>query len=286
MNPRPGIRDSMISSSSSLYPASTSTESYPESSLLSPKEKDGEASSFTPRIVTSSDFDVDDVSYRLRLLVNNNYFLPPAHNKPSPLALSPPTPGQDQKAGKPAAPGFFDFFRMGKSKSKPTTPICQSPPALDKPPPLLRTTSDSTTAGGYVQRPQAGTQPQAPAVPSFSPAASQNRVVVLRERMDDLMAAAKQAERDIKSRGDGRKAQSLTSPKATFDDVIDPTDAVDLPPSSTAFPLLGPGEAVGADLLANQLPPSPGMWSMSSEEVSWRKAILQEAVSLSLSESP
>ncbi|KAI0090173.1 hypothetical protein BDY19DRAFT_938840 [Irpex rosettiformis] len=288
-NPQAGVRDSMISSSSSLYPASTSSGSYPESSLLSPKEKDGVSSSFAPRIVTSSDFDVDDVSYRLRLLVNNNYFLPPAHHKPSPLSLSPQTPAQDQKAAKPAAPGFFDFLRMGKSKSKPTTPICHSPPVLDNPPPLLRTTSDSTTAGGYIPRPPAMSPTQVLAGSPFSVAPSnQSRVVVLRERVDDLMAAAKQAERDIKSRGDGRKAQSVVSPKTTYDDVIDPTDAVDLPHPSMGYPLqsLGPGEAVGADLLADRLPPSPGVWSMSSEEESWRKAILHEAVSLSLNESP
>ena len=279
----------MISSSSSLYPASTSSGSIPESSLLSPRDKGGDATSFAPHIVTSSDFDVDDVSYRLKLLVNNNYFLPPAHYKPSPLSLSPQAPAQDPKAAKSTTPGFFDFFRMGKSKSKPTTPLCHSPPALDKPPPLLRTTSDSTTAGGYVPRPPAASPPQVPAASPFSPApANQNRVVVLRERMDDLMAAAKQAERDIKSRADGRKAQSLTSPKTAYDDVIDPTDAVDLPPPLITSPLenLGPGEAIGADLLADRLPPSPGVWSMSSEEESWRKAILHEAVSLSLSESP
>jgi hypothetical protein len=28
-------------------------------------------------------FYTDDVSYHLRLLLNNNYFLPPAHSKPS-----------------------------------------------------------------------------------------------------------------------------------------------------------------------------------------------------------
>ncbi|KAI0346123.1 hypothetical protein BDW22DRAFT_1481243 [Trametopsis cervina] len=297
-NPRAAVRDSLISSSSSLYPASTSSGSFPESSvLLSPNEKDDEMSSFAPRIVTSSDFDVDDVSYRLRLLVNNNYFLPPAHHKPSPLSLTPQNPVGGQKAAKPAAPGgFFDFFRMGKSKSKPTTPICMSPPALDNPPPLLRTTSDSTTAGGYVQRPNTAPATETTSGQPFSSAsANQSRVVVLRERMDDLMEAAKQAERDMKSRGDGRKAKSLTSPKPTFDDVIDPTDAVDLPMSSSAYPFpvqtsamhgLGPGESLGADLLADRLPPSPGQWSMSTEEASWRKAILHEAVSLSLSESP
>lgn len=287
-----------MSTSSSLYPPSTSSESYPESSLHSLPDKDGDISSFSPHIVTranSTDFDVDDVSYRLRLLVNNNYFLPPAHSKPSPLSLAPQTAPPIQKDLKLAGSTFLDFFRMGKSKSKPATPTPQSPPAIDQPPPLLRTTSDSTTAGGYIPRSHPTNATQAQPVQAFAPTNSnQTRVVVLRERMDDLMAAAKQAERDIKSRGDGRKAENLTSP-SNFDDIIDPTDAVDLPPPSSGYPFaiqasalhgLGPGESLGADLLADCLPPSPGMWSMSTEEESWRKAILHEAVSLSLSDSP
>lgn len=243
----------------------------------------------------SAEFDVDDVSYRLRLLVNNSYFLPPAHSKPSPLSLSPQVATSAQKDAKAAASTFLDFFRMGKSKSKPTTPVVSTPPEMDSAAPILRTTSDSTTAGGYIPRTHPSTHMPA-SQPFVMANTSQSRVVVLRERMDDLIAAAKQAERDIKSRGDGRKAKSATSPQANaFDDVIDPTDAVDLPPPSAGYPFavqtsalhgLGPGESLGADLLADRLPPSPGMWSMSSEEESWRKAILHEAVSLSLSDTP
>lgn len=148
------FRDSITSTSSSLYPRSTSTESYPESSIhpRSLRDKDEDVSSFSPRIVTQNasnpDFDVDDVSYRLRLLVNNSYFLPPAHAKPTPLSLAPPAPPPGQRASKQAAPGFLDFFRMGKSKSKPSTPSSPTVDAL--PGPVLRTTSDSTTASGYL----------------------------------------------------------------------------------------------------------------------------------------
>lgn len=295
------VRDSIASSSSSLYPQSTSTESYPESSILQSLSGQEDASSFSPRIVTpggNNDFDMDDVSYRLKLLVNNNYFLPPAHSKPSPLSLAPQVPLAAQKTTKAAAPGFLDFFRMGKSKSKPSTPVAQSPPAVDGSMPILRTTSDSTTASGYAPRSQPVTAPQASSSVPFPMSRScppPSRVVVLRERMDDLAAAAKQAERDIKLRSDPKK--SLTSPggNSFVDDVIDPTDAVDLPPPGAAYPFavqasvlhgLGPGESVGAAVLADRLPPSPGLWSMSTEEESWRKAILQEAVSLSLSDSP
>ncbi|KAL4247213.1 hypothetical protein ABKN59_007913 [Abortiporus biennis] len=302
-NRRMQFRDSVISqqssTSSSLYPQSTSTSSHAESSIepRSLKDKDEDLSSFSPRIVThsdrDSDFDVDDVSYRLRLLVNNSYFLPPAHSKPSPLSLAPPPVPSTQKANKQSAPGFLGFFGLGKSKPKsaPVTPL--NLPADPHPPPVLRTTSDSTSASGMIPRPVPQSLPQAPrhvpfTLPHTNPT---SRVVVLRERMDDLVAAAKQAEQEIKTKGGGRKSQNTPRP-ILFDDVIDPTDAVDLPPPSTEYPFavqasalhgLGIQDSVGAAVLAECLPPSPGMWSMSTEEDSWRKALLQDAVSHSLS---
>ncbi|KAF7796629.1 hypothetical protein EIP86_007811 [Pleurotus ostreatoroseus] len=298
------LRDSMVSTSSSLYPQSTSTESYPESSIhpRSFDGKDGDDSSFSPRIVTQGshppEFDVDDVSYRLRLLVNNSYFLPPAHSKPSPLSLAPPNPpSTNQRMSKQVAPALLDFFRMGKSKSKPVTPAVQSPTTETPPGPILRTTSDSTTASGYLPKPKPTSAPQTPAhAPYPVQSTPGSRVVVLRERMDDLIQAAKQSERDIKLRTDGRNARSHTTHANSFvDDVIDPTDAVDLPPPSAGYPFavqasamhgLGPQESLGAAILADRLPPSsPGMWSSSSDDT-WRKAILHEAVSLSLNESP
>lgn len=115
-------------------------------------------------------------------------------------------------------------------------------------------------------------------------------MVVLREQVHDLAAAARQAEREIKAR------KSLQAPRNDFiDDVIDPTDAVDLPPSAngslfavqaSALNGLGVGDSVGAAVLADRLPPSPGMWSMSTEEDSWRKALLAEAVHHSLNNTP
>ena len=298
------IRDSITSNSSSLYPASTSSESYPESSIHphSLKDKDDDVSSFSPRVVTHHaslpEFNVDDVSYRLRLLVNNSYFLPPAHSKPTPLSLAPPNPPPaSQRQTKQTTPSFLDFFRVGKSKSKPTSPSAPNPAIPDPlPGPVLRTTSDSTTASGYLPRAATAHQPAIP--PSFSTQPSSgSRVVVLRESLTDLKEAAKQAEREIKLRGEGRKAKSQATPRVDdlVDDVIDPTDVVDLPPPSSTYPFavqasalhgLGPQESLGAAVLADFLPPSPGMWSMSTEEDTWRKAILHEAVSLSLSESP
>ena len=103
------FRDSLISNStatsSSIYPNSTSTSSHSaaESSIFPPSFGDyQDASSFTPRIVGQDrekgemEFDIDDVQYRLKLLVKNSYFLPPAHSKPTPVSLAPPpAPSKD-----------------------------------------------------------------------------------------------------------------------------------------------------------------------------------------------
>ncbi|KAH9850249.1 hypothetical protein C2E23DRAFT_735284 [Lenzites betulinus] len=293
---RANFRDSMVSAtSSSVYPASTSVGSRTESSLPYTEDQD-EADMSYPNIVSpeqSEEFDPDDVSYRLRLLLNNSYFLPPAHAKPTPMALPPSTQDAAQKS-KPAGSGFLDFFRIGKSKSKPSSPLPTSPPALDSNGPILRTTSDSPSASGLLSRAQAQI-PQPPAVqPTGPPPAS--RVVVLRERMDDLATAAKEAEKEIRNR-DGRKPKTPTAAQNRFlDDIIDPTDAVDLPPptadalfaaQASAMFGLGPQDSVGAAVLADRLvPSSPGFWSISSGEDTWRKELLREAVSLSLGNTP
>lgn len=292
------VRDSVLtqhsSTSSSVYPASTSAGTRTETESSMPyTDRDDEADMSYPEIVTPDhpDFDPDDVSNRLRLLLNNSYFLPPAHAKPTPLALSP---NESSKKSKPANAGFLDFFRLGKSKSKPTSPVPGSPPALDHTGPILRTTSDTPTASGLLLRPQQAALP--PPVIPLPPPPPASRVVVLRERMGDLATAAKEAEKELR-RADQRKAKSQTTPRDRFlDDIIDPTDAVDLPPpsadsifavqASSAYGL-GPHDSVNAAVLADRLVPnSPGPWSISSEEESWRKALLREAVSHSLGNTP
>ncbi|KAI9000577.1 hypothetical protein BD414DRAFT_451016 [Trametes punicea] len=297
---RTNLRDSVLTqisaTSSSVYPASTSAGSRTESSLPYTDDQN-EADMSYPEIVSPEhpEFDPDDVSYRLRLLLNNSYFLPPAHAKPSPMALSS-HPQDAVPKSKPVASGFLDFFRIGKAKSKPTSPAPGSPPALDINGPILRTTSDSPSASGLLFRVQAQALAQPPAVKSQCPTPT-SRVVVLRERMDDLATAAKEAEKEIRSKADGRKPKTPTASRDRFvDDIIDPTDAVDLPPPSanalfavqaSAMFGLGPQDSVGAAVLADRLvPSSPGIWSISSEEEMWRKELLREAVSLSLGNTP
>ncbi|KIY72363.1 hypothetical protein CYLTODRAFT_486391 [Cylindrobasidium torrendii FP15055 ss-10] len=260
------VRDSFMSlqsaASSSLYP-STSTVSGTESppsprSMVFPDEYD---------VPVVDDYDGDDVSYRLRLLVNNSYFLPPAHAKPE----LPPAPAAP--ARKSSAPTLFELFR-GKSRSKPTTPTSATPSA-PLPGPILRTTSDQSTLG--MRAPPAASQPR-PSIPA-APQDRAGRVMIVHERMTDLAGAAKQAELDMKTRA----VQRFPDP---FDDVIDPTDAVDVPLPSARYPFavqtsaahgLGVQDSVGAALLADRLPPAH-----TDPDADWRKEILRVAVNHSM----
>ncbi|KAK0204741.1 hypothetical protein DFS33DRAFT_1322434 [Desarmillaria ectypa] len=294
--PEAGVnaRDSMLSNftqqtgtSTSIYPPSTSTVSGTESPPSPHSIVETGENVDVPIIDDLQEYDGDDVSYRLRLLVKNNYFLPPAHSKPSAsdFASAPSTPR------KPASPTFLDLFRVGKSKSKPTTSAATSPPP-DIMMPALRTASDSTAASGYSQyaRPRSSS--------SHTPrsrhhrSSPQGRVVVVREKLSDLVSAAKQAEQDMKARGVRRDQGSQRGNQSVFDDVIDPTDAVDLPLPSSKYPFavqasalhgLGVHDSVGAALLADRLPPpvSPGMSSFYPDD-DWRKALLKAAVGHSL----
>ncbi|KAK0469843.1 uncharacterized protein EV420DRAFT_1634254 [Desarmillaria tabescens] len=293
--PEAGVnaRDSMLSNftqqtgtSTSLYPPSTSTVSGTESPPSPRSIVETGENVDVPVIDDLQEYDEDDVSYRLRLLVKNNYFLPPAHSKPSAsdFASVPSTPK------KPASPTFLDLFRVGKSKSKPTTPVGPSP-LPDVLMPALRTASDSTTASGYSQyaRPRSSSHTPRSRHHGSNP---QGRVVVVREKLSDLVGAAKQAEQDMKARGVRRDQGSQRGNQAVFDDVIDPTDAVDLPLPSSKYPFavqasalhgLGVHDSVGAALLADRLPPpvSPGMSSLDPDD-DWRKALLKAAVGHSL----
>ncbi|KAJ7593005.1 hypothetical protein C8J56DRAFT_487802 [Mycena floridula] len=271
------IRDSVASGftqqsgiSSSLYPASTSAASGTESppsprSILEPDEEMN-----IPVVNEAQDYDGDDVSYRLRLLVKNSYFLPPAHSKPSSADLSPSLPK------KPNAPGFLDLFRVGKSRSKPVTPAGVNQ-TFDLSP-ALRTASDATAPAYTLVHPSIPRSPRPP-----------GRVVVVRETMADLVTAAKQAEQEMKIRSARRDQGSQREP-ANFDDldVIDPTDAVDLPPPSPNSPFtpqasalrgLGVQDSIGAGELANLLAPgTPGFGADND----WRRALLHTAVAHSL----
>ena len=290
---RDRLRDSLQSgTSTSLYPASTQT-STPLDRALSPQSHPEQMPEVVevPTLAENEsgyrDFDTDDVSLRLRLLVNNSYFLPPAHSKPTIADLS--NSDAAKRSPKPAAPGFFDIFRIGKTRSKPPTPVALEPPRL-------RATSESSTQLDVL--PFTDITPGA-SVTSQKPAEIPARVMVLREKMEDLMIAAKQAEQDSKIRAERMAELQERNLDQTerFDGIIDPTDAVDLPPPTTKYPFtiqasalqgLGVDDSIGAAILADRLPPprSPGLWSVTEEDEKWRKLLLTQAVGHSLSGTP
>ncbi|KAI6117236.1 hypothetical protein EDD16DRAFT_1693039 [Pisolithus croceorrhizus] len=279
---RSSMRDSLLtqqsSTSSSVYPLSTSTGTESPPSPVSPVEQ---VHAMTipavgldvPRV---QEFDADDVSYRLRLLMKNNYFLPPAHSKPSPSDF-PPAINPTKKA---PAPAFLDLFRVGKAKSKPGSPDAAAP--------VVRVTSDSTITSGYAVRDHAR-----PSMQVFRPPVAgqhMTRVVVVREKVDDLDTATKQAEVDLNTHdflADRERATRRSKPEI-FDGIVDPTDVVDIPPPSANYPLalqasalhgMGIEESVGAAVLAERLPPpgSPGASILDPRDHAWRKALLHEA---------
>ncbi|KAH0585420.1 hypothetical protein H2248_008661 [Termitomyces sp. 'cryptogamus'] len=290
VNMRDSVSTQLSRQSSSVYPHSNSTTSDPDSPP-SPQsvihEDDRHGTSYDPVVNETQMYDGDDVSYRLQLLVNNNYFLPPAHSKPSAADFAAMEKTVQKK---PSTPTFFERLR-GRSKSKPTTPTGPSP-GFDPAGPVLRTASDSITS--------AHLQPQLPRVSSQfqrgpPPETRTGRVVVVREKMEDVAIAAKQAEQEMKARA-LRRDQGSQNGRTTATDVIDPTDAVDLPLPSSNYPFavqasalcgLGVQDSLGAALLADHLPPpqSPGM-SVSDADEYWRKALLHEAVHHSLDNTP
>lgn len=300
---------SMSANSSSLYPQSTSTgsgtESPPSPQSMALQEEQygetpfGEHVDEADRLDELEEYEGDDVSYRLRLLVKNNYFLPPAHSKPSPsdFATAAAVANASKRPGRATTPTFLDLFRVGKSKSKSSTPpgTFQSGENLA---PMLRTASDSPSNSAYIQHQQnPRTSLQTPRITSHSnsiPRQPVGRVVVVREKMSDITVAAKQAEQEMKNRNIRREQDTPSGPQTMVD--IDPTDIVDVPPVVVGYPFavqasalhgLGVKDSVGAALLAERLPPpmSPGV-STSSYEDSWRKALLQQAVHHSLDNTP
>jgi hypothetical protein len=293
---RQRLRESHITfqsgTASSVYPLSSSTISGTES----PSSPRSIADSFQDNHISSVDpdepydeyqvFHTDDVSYRLRLLLSNNYFLPPAHSKPSPSDFASPVAASSKKPARSVGPAFLDIFRVGKARSKLNSPTSRHIPEVG--PPRLRTTADSTITSSRAPKSHVDPVPRGPVTPILAGHAS--RVAVVREKVDDLALAAEQAEQELKMRVDAKQGTEH------MDNYVDPTDAVDLPPPSENSPFafqasalrgLGVENSLGAAVLAERLPPgSPGVWSLDPDEEAWRKALLKEAVDHSLNNTP
>ena len=116
MNFRDSVLTQDSNASSSVYPLSTSTASMTETpSPRSFSFAERELASLDPEVDHIQDFNGDDVSYRLRLLVKNNYWLPPAHYKPKPSDLALPS----KKPQRSNTPSFLDLFRTRRTYNEP-----------------------------------------------------------------------------------------------------------------------------------------------------------------------
>ncbi|CAE6410249.1 unnamed protein product [Rhizoctonia solani] len=280
-------RESMITQSSgqtmsSLYPASSSSQTGPDSPP-SPSTPSAH-SSVDPVQTPGFAVDADDVSYRLRLLVRNNYFLPPAHSKPNHSELSLLSPVPTVPAAKTPSPTFRDLFRVGRPRT-PSKAAPESPKNTKAPPPPTP-----------IVRPPAPTRTvTCPAPVSTAPSLREKerrgRVLVIRERIDDLVTAANSAEIDMRAREEDRRRREPphASSRPAVIDVIDPTETVDLPAyqfpvqsSSAPFGGLAPDSSIGAATLADALPPR----TEDAEDEAWRKALLHKAVGLSMLSIP
>ncbi|KAG8900174.1 hypothetical protein FRC00_014125 [Tulasnella sp. 408] len=347
-----GPRDSMTTHHSSYYPHSTS--SYSNTSPPSPSSPS--ASSFAASIQTGTDadatsldphhpqnvlFDPDDVSYRLKLLVKNNYFLPPAHSKPSQseLAAAAEQAAQAQASPNTANKPFFrDIFRVGKVKSSATgtgtsrpmqtatqqqaQQTARSVRHANAPVPPLRPakSANALVRPSHTRNPtnlSSSTTSRTLSVTAAGggPVERRGRVVVIRETVEDIQIAAKEAEiqmrvqqqamkEDAKDGAKGAKTGSSRKSARDGEDsededeeelIVDPTDAVDLPsysfqPMASGLVGLGLGvdaSGLSAGVLADQLPPpSSPTFGMTKEDMLWRKALLHQAVGLSMMSIP
>ncbi|KAF8512257.1 hypothetical protein JB92DRAFT_3143822 [Gautieria morchelliformis] len=276
----------------SAYPPSSSqssrsTSSSPERTHLpSPPPRSEKMLGALPH-VSSLDLDPDDVNARLRLLVNNSYYLPPAHTKPelSPIYLTPPT---SRGATSPSA--FKEFFRVGKKKEKKPSEVNGhgSPGGQHG---MSPTGAPRTISGGPDRRfgsPRHDLDFQPPVGPA------RNRVVVVRETLENLPLPAVRA--PLRTSSLPTHGRPRTAPE-----FIDPTTQYDMPPP-THYPSYNNLRLDAAGLTGNveldQFAPPGEPWSpvpssprsprrtgggMDPQERVWRRALLEQAVDLSLS---
>ncbi|KAF8603281.1 hypothetical protein BDV93DRAFT_556626 [Ceratobasidium sp. AG-I] len=241
---------------SSIYPPSSSSQTGPDSPP-SPSTPSAH-SSVDPVQTPGFAVDADDVSYRLRLLVRNNYFLPPAHSKPNHSELSLLSVNTNLPPSKTPSPTFRDLFRVGRPRTPskaPESPKVAKAPAAPSPvvrPPLpVRMASSPAPLS---------------TAPSLREKERRGRVLVIRERLDDLVTAANAAELDMRAREDDRRRRepphASPNPAIAAVDLIDPTETVDLPAylfpvqsSLTPFGGLGADNSIGVATLVDTLPP-------------------------------
>ena len=262
--------------SSALYPLSThdgtgtETPSTPSTRTYSPVIEVDETESDDDNS-NNPILDPEDMSYRLKLLIRNNYYLPPAHAKPTHVDTRL---AQETASPKIAGPAIRNLFRIGgpkranmKRPQATSTHVSNRPPRLD----TLIDHLPPLASAVVQQRRSSGAE-------ILNENERKGRVVVIRERLGDMQGPR------LPSAEGAARAINLLPMKHVL---IDPTDTIDLP--SYAFLPQGTGEysssrVIEASTMADFLPCGHGSRpGHSSTDEAWRRALLTEAVDLSLS---
>jgi hypothetical protein len=223
----------------------------------------------------------DDVAFRLQLLVKNNYYLPPAHAKPNLSTTSLDIGRSDDPSGRKRSLGAL--FKKSRGRGPPKTPSL----------PEFRTTDTGQTPAGEDKRKHVPLplDLQPPIKPFASPSSlpPSPRIVVLREPLPDIDAALKASE----AREEARRQllPSISTPKASIGTMhgsnyfdLDPTSAVDLDPSLTHQVSNLSANAMGGAIPPEDLSELFNNSGSTGEDETWRRALLQSAVGLSLSD--
>lgn len=268
-----GISSHYPQSSSDITAESSSDPSTPTESVpLNATHKDTDR-----KVVLDRPYylDPNDVSYRLRLLVKNNYYLPPAHSKPRHVGRvmepSPPSPAKNTPSG------LRDIFRVGASRAHSPRRSSMSP--LPSPRPALGARRPPSSDMAVLSTLMSPSPQRAVSADIATENEQKGRVVVIRERLEDHDGM-------VAGNALGRGTQTSLSVPQTF--VFDPTDVVDLPsygfePQASIGNILG-STSLGASALADFAP--SGTRAASSQDEAWRRALLMEAVDLSMSSIP
>lgn len=258
---RASVATQTSAATSSLYPLSTSDATGTES----PSSPSTPTYSSHEEVYAPHQLDPDDVSYRLRLLVRNNYYLPPAHSKPLHVDLF-------REQQHPPKSTILDLFRPAK-RSRARTPNPATSPPVRPPFQVYALSAPHISPIHQIRASSADVLPEKE---------TPGRVVVIRERVDDLVKAASKA---------AQEPRLQTDQQPYHEAEIDPTDVVDLPsytfePQASIGNALGLGvdRSVGAAALADFLPGAQR--SVPLQDEGWRRALLHQAVDMSMSSIP
>ncbi|KZP00901.1 hypothetical protein CALVIDRAFT_595062 [Calocera viscosa TUFC12733] len=234
---------------------------------LSPSLLSGSASVHSQSLASTTGDGEDDVAYRLKLLVQNRYYLPSPHDKPSVrelggLSVSPSGGITNTSLGsKPKSPsgGLRGLFGPRSRSNSSLNSSPQKSPSGTNAPPLpqqpngvrsSRSQVFTRAAAGPAPAPSLavpGTFPRrasSPAIPSPPTSRTpepKGRVMVIKERVPDLPRAAREArlreEERVRTHPGVMKRREREMLEQSQEWEVDPTEEVDTAPAALKDPV-------------------------------------------------